>query len=219
VDIVESARFTPVELAAPVAEAVSWWKQQREKFLPYGIPLSDAQQTQLKPFFAAELVDQVRIVKLPQTGESIPYQPFYEKFLATGPSIMPFFDVAVFNDEPPPRAVFHTLVHITQLALIGPERVLEAYLRTLNDQGCGQVFHSWSRPTIWTRGTQETPPTASRWKRKFGSGYAADGILKSSHLHWDVQSGQLRAGFQIYEYAVTRNWVRWLANPLSENYL
>ena len=32
----ESARFTPVELAALVAEAVSWWKQQREKFLPYG---------------------------------------------------------------------------------------------------------------------------------------------------------------------------------------
>ena len=26
---------------------------------------------------------------------------------------MPFFDVAVFNDAPTPRAIFHTLVHIT----------------------------------------------------------------------------------------------------------
>jgi hypothetical protein len=149
VDIAESARSTPVELADLVAEAVSWWRQQqREKFLPYGIPLSDAQQTQLKPFFTAELLDQVRIVKLSQTGESIPYPPFYEKFLATGSSIipdpahmtgMPFFDVAVSNVEPPPRAIFHTLVHIAQLALIGPERVLEAYLRTLNERGLWAV--------------------------------------------------------------------------------
>ena len=148
VSIVESAKFSSGELAAMVAETVSWWRQQREKFLPHGIPLSDAQQNQLKPFFTAELLDQVRIVKLPQTGECIPYPPFYEKFLATGSSLipdpahmtgMPFIDVAVFNDEPTPRAIFHTLVHITQLALIGPERVLEAYLRTLNGQGLWAV--------------------------------------------------------------------------------
>ena len=77
-----------------------------------------------------------------------PNPPFYEKFLATGSALipdpahmtgMPFIDVAVFNDEPTLRAIFHTLVHITQLALIGPERVLEAYLRTLNGQGLWAV--------------------------------------------------------------------------------
>ena len=147
-DIVESAKFTPTELTILVAEAVSWWELQREKFLPLGIPLSNAQQTQLIPFFTAELLDQVRIVKLTQTGESIPYPPFYEKLLATGSSIipdpahmtgMPFIDVVVFNDEPTPRAIFHMLVHVAQLSLIGPERVLEAYLRILNEQGLWAV--------------------------------------------------------------------------------
>jgi len=90
----------------------------------------------------------IRIVKLTQTGESIPYPPFYEKLLATGSSIipdpahmtgMPFIDVVVFNDEPTPRAIFHMLVHVAQLSLIGPERVLEAYLRILNEQGLWAV--------------------------------------------------------------------------------
>jgi hypothetical protein len=137
-DIVESAKFTLAELAA---EAVSWLRQQREKFLPYGVPLSNAQKMQLNPFFTLEILDAVRIVNLPQTGESIPNPPFFEKFLA-GRSIVlpdlahtaavPFIDVAVFNTEPTPRSIFHTLVHVTQFALVGVERVMEGYLRALN---------------------------------------------------------------------------------------
>jgi hypothetical protein len=88
-DTVESAKFTSAELAALVAEAVSWWKQQREKFLPHGIPLSSAQKMQLKPFFTVEILDGVRIVKLPQTGETIPTPPFYEKILAASSSLLP----------------------------------------------------------------------------------------------------------------------------------
>ena len=72
----EPAKFTPAELAALVAEALSWWKQQREKFLPYGIPLSTAQKMQLTLFFTEEIVDSFRIVKLPQMGETIATPPF-----------------------------------------------------------------------------------------------------------------------------------------------
>jgi len=141
---VESAKFTPVELAALVAEAVSWWKQQREKFLRYGVPLSTAQKMALKPFFTEEILDRFRIVNLAQTGESIPTPPFYEKILAASSSLlpdpvhstaMPFIDVAVFNNKPTPRTIFHTLVHVTQMALVGLEEVMKSYFRTFNVQG------------------------------------------------------------------------------------
>jgi hypothetical protein len=142
--ILESAKFTPVELAALVDEAVSWWKQQRERFLFYGIPLSNAQKMHMKPFFTAEIIDRVRIVNLPETGETIPTPAFYKKILVVSSSLlpdpahataMPFVDVAVFNTELTPRAIFHTLVHVTQLALVGLERVLEGYFRTFNESG------------------------------------------------------------------------------------
>lgn len=144
----ELAKFTPVELAALVTEAVSWWKQQRENFLPASIPLSSAQKTQLGPFFTAEILDRLRIVKLSQTGETIPYPPFYEKVRAGGARVVPdlahltavpFFDVAVFNSEPTPRTIFHALVHVTQFVLVGLERVIEGYFRTLNEAGFWMV--------------------------------------------------------------------------------
>lgn len=108
-----------------------------------------------------EILDRVRIVQLSQTGETIPTPPFYEKVLAASSSLlpdpahataMPFIDVAVFNIEPTPRDVFHTLVHVTQLTLVGLERVLEGYFRTLNKSGLWaavpfeeQAFHLDSR--------------------------------------------------------------------------
>jgi hypothetical protein len=194
-DTVESAKFTSAELAALVAEAVSWWKQQREKFLPHGIPLSSAQKMQLKPFFTMEILDGVRIVKLPQTGETIPTPPFYEKILAASSSLlpdpvhttaMPFMDVAVFNIEPTPRDIFHMLVHVTQLAVVGLDRVLEGYFQTSILLVCGQEIRSKSRLTAWMHATQETPPTPSRWRKKSESCCAANAIIKASHFHLDV---------------------------------
>ena len=48
---------------------------------------------------------------------------------------MPFIDIAVFNTEPTPRAIFHTLVHVTQVALVGLESVMESYFQTFNISG------------------------------------------------------------------------------------
>jgi hypothetical protein len=79
-----------------------------------------------------------------QTGETIPTPPFYEKILAASSSLlpdpvhttaMPFIEVAVFNSEPTPRDIFHTLVHVTQLVVVGLEGVLEGYFRTFNISG------------------------------------------------------------------------------------
>ena len=108
-EIVGKAKLTPAELSALVAEAGSWLRQQREKFYPQGIPLSNSHRTQLEPFFAAEILDTVRIVNLAQIGEAMPSPPFFQKLLAAGPLMLPksahtaavpFIDVAVFQGEP-----------------------------------------------------------------------------------------------------------------------
>lgn len=136
----ENAKLTPAELSALVAEAGSWLRHQREKFYPHGHPLNNTHRTQLEPFFAAEILDSVRIVNLPQIGETMPSPPFFEKLRDAGPLLLPnsphtaavpFIDVAVFNSEPSLRVVFHTLVHITQMVLLGPEQVMEGCFRAL----------------------------------------------------------------------------------------
>jgi len=141
---VENAKLTPAVLSALATEAGSWLRQQREKFYPQGHPLSDIHRTQLEPFFAAQILDTVRIVNLPQIGETMPSPPFFQKLNAAGPLILPnsahsaavpFIDVAVFNSEPSLRIVFHTLVHITQMVLLGPEQVMEGCFRALTVSG------------------------------------------------------------------------------------
>jgi hypothetical protein len=141
---VEPPKFTASELAALIAETISWMKEQRENFLPSSIPLNSAEKIHLQPFFTAQTLDQLRIAKLSRPGESIPYPPYYEKVRAGGARVLPdpahttaapFIDVAVFNTEPTLRTIFHSLVHVAQFAIVGVERVVEGYFRTLNESG------------------------------------------------------------------------------------
>jgi len=145
---VEPPKFTPAELVALVAEAVSWLRQQRAKFLPSSIPLDSDQKKKLRPFFKVKTLDRLRIVNLSHAGETIPYPPFYERVRAGGARVvpdaahmtaMPFLDVAVFNTEPTLRTIFHTLVHVAQIALVGPERFIAGYFQTLNESGLWMV--------------------------------------------------------------------------------
>lgn len=146
--MLEPAKFTTVELAALVVEASSWLKQQRSEFLPSGAPLSTIQKEELSPFFTTEVLDAVRIVNLAQTGKTIPYPPFYERVRAGGQRLVPdsahmaaipFIDVAVFNKDPTLRTIFHTLVHVTQFAVVGLEKAMECYFRVLNESGLWMV--------------------------------------------------------------------------------
>jgi hypothetical protein len=145
---VEPPKFTSEELNSLIAEAISWLHQQRELFLPSSIPLDSNQRTELQPFFPAEILGRARIVDASQTGETIPYPPFYERVRAGGARVipdaahmtaMPFFDVMVFNRKPTLRTVFHNLVHVTQFVILGAESVLKGYFETLNESGLWMV--------------------------------------------------------------------------------
>jgi hypothetical protein len=106
------------------------------------------QKEELSPFFTTEVLDAVRIVNLAQTGKTIPYPPFYERVRAGGQRLVPdsahmaaipFIDVAVFNKAPTLRTMFHTLVHVTQFAVVGLEKAMECYFRVLNESGLWMV--------------------------------------------------------------------------------
>ena len=109
----EPPKFTPAELEGLVAEAVSWLREQRDKFHPLGVPLSEPQKIKLRPFFSA-----------PDAAHM---------------TAIPFIDVAVFNREPTLRTVFHTLVHVAQFTVLRLERVMKGYFETINESGLWMV--------------------------------------------------------------------------------
>jgi hypothetical protein len=45
----------------------------------------------------------------------------------------------VYNRKPTLRTVFHNLVHVTQFAVLGEEKVLKSYFETLNEAGLWMV--------------------------------------------------------------------------------
>ena len=144
----EPPKFSQAEIAGLVAEAVAWMQQQRDKYYPLSDPLSVHVKQQLRPFFSAEILERLRIRYVAETGETIPYPPFYERVRAGGARVVPdaahmtaipFVDVALFNREPTPRTVFHTLVHVTQFTVLGLERVMKGYFQALNESGLWMV--------------------------------------------------------------------------------
>ncbi len=144
----EPPKFTPAEMAGLIAEAAAWVREQREKYRPISHPLSEQIKANLRPFFPAEILDELRIKDVSRTGETIPYPPFYERVRAGGARVVPdaahmtaipFLDVALFNRQPTLRTIFHTLVHTTQFQIVGLEKVMEGYFRALNDAGLWMV--------------------------------------------------------------------------------
>jgi hypothetical protein len=137
-----------MELDSVIKEAISWFNKQRDHYFPSSAPLDDHQKTLLGPFFSAEILDRARILDLSQTRETLPYPPFYETVRAGGNRVLPdaaymtaiaFLDVIVFNQKPSPRTLFQNLVPVTQFVLVGTERVIKGYCKTLNEVGLWMV--------------------------------------------------------------------------------
>jgi hypothetical protein len=142
--LMEPPKFSQADLAALLAEAVLWIQKQRDVYLPRSKPLTAEQRAKLLPFFLPENLDRLKIVDVSQTGETIPYPPFYERVRAGGARVVPdaahmtaipFIDVAVFNREPTLRTIFHTLVHVVQFSMVGLETVMKGYFKALDESG------------------------------------------------------------------------------------
>ena len=136
------------ELAALTAEMLAWVGQQREKYRASSEVLTEERKASLANFFSPQILDQLRIRDVSNAEERIPYPPFYERVRAGGARVVPnaahmtaipFVDVALFNRKPTLRTIFHTLVHVSQFAIVGLERVIKGYFETLNESGLWMV--------------------------------------------------------------------------------
>ena len=86
----------------------------------------------------------MRVTDLSETGEGLPYPPFYSRVKAGGARVVPeaahltsipFIDLIAFRQKPTDRTLFHALVQVTQFTILGVERFMELYARGLNKKG------------------------------------------------------------------------------------
>jgi hypothetical protein len=130
----------PEPSAEQIAQAVGWLSQylqrQRERYLPVAGTLSPQHQAMLRPFFSLELLERVRILELQGARVDIP--EFFAEIRAAGfepPEIshmdsLTFPDVVVFNQQITLRALFHALVHLVQIEVLGLDRYAELWVQS-----------------------------------------------------------------------------------------
>jgi|SRR5882672_8509265 len=119
-----------------VVGVAAYFHGERKLYFPHSEPLAPEWRTGLQPFFSTQLLDKVRTVTL--TGARIPPPPFYPEAVALTSGRFPDFvhmasvtyvDVIVFNERIESRALFHGVVHVAQIAILGFEQYVEQYVR------------------------------------------------------------------------------------------
>ncbi len=129
-------RLSPEQVAQVSGLVTQYITAQREKFLPQGLPLAEAQKAAMNGFFTPHLLDTTRIVVL--TGVQVENPPFYPMLVGMGFSNLPnfslmaaitFSDVVVSHGAFTNRPLFHELVHVEQYRQLGIPRFAELYVR------------------------------------------------------------------------------------------
>lgn len=130
-----AAGLNDKQILQAVEYVSSYLRDQRERYLPSAVPLSEQHQTAMRPYFSAKLLEQVKVVEL--HGARVPNPPFYEEAKALGFVTLPdithmnsltFIDVLVFNEGLTQRSLFHALVHAVQFQVLGLERYTEIFV-------------------------------------------------------------------------------------------
>jgi hypothetical protein len=110
-------------------------ESSRKKYLPKAVPLTPEQRTAMQPFFAAEVLDQARLLVL--HGERVQDPPFYGMARMMGIKNLPsfadtaavtFVDVIVSHEEFTDELLFHELVHVVQYGLLGTKEFASRYV-------------------------------------------------------------------------------------------
>ena len=122
---------------AQVTELVAGYiSAQRGKYAPRAVPLSAQQRASLEPFFAQEVLDNVRVLVL--VGERVPNPEFYPMLRGLGFKNLPdqstmaaitASDVVVSHEPFSDGLLFHELVHVEQYRQLGIPRFSELYVR------------------------------------------------------------------------------------------
>ena len=132
-----AAGLNDQQILQAVEYVSSYLRDQRERYLPSAAPLSEQHQAVMRPYFSADLLEQVKVVEL--HGARILNPPFYAEAKALGFVSLPelthmnsltFLDVLVFNEGVTQRSLFHALVHAVQFQVLGLERYTELFVHS-----------------------------------------------------------------------------------------
>jgi hypothetical protein len=137
----KGAEMSPSEQREPTVEKIiagvtSYYRGEHQLYVRHSEPLDAALRAAIARYFPAQLLNKVKTITL--RGARIPPPPFYARAKEMSGGNFPDFvhlasftyiDVLVFHDEIAPRALFHALVHATQMELLGFERYVALYVR------------------------------------------------------------------------------------------
>jgi hypothetical protein len=108
----------------------------RKKYASQGVPMTAAQRKAMQPFFAAEILDQTRLVTL--RGSRVEDPPFFAMAKMMGIrnllsfsdiAAVTFVDIIVSHEEFSHRLLFHELVHAAQYAVMGTGGFASRYVK------------------------------------------------------------------------------------------
>jgi hypothetical protein len=125
-----------VEIQKAIAWFTSYLNSERESYYTYGQPLRGEWRASVEAFFATSLLDRVRIVELVDRRVRNPwFYPYVrEKGITDLPDIthkstVTFLDVVVFNGPVTRRDLFHGLVHVAQVDVLGLTEFTDLFVR------------------------------------------------------------------------------------------
>ena len=105
---------------------------QREKALPFAVPLSPLQKASMDGFFVPEVLDTTRLLVV--GGARVENPPFYPQLCQRGFTNLPHFsaamtfcDVVVSHQPFSDGLLFHELVHVEQYRQLGIARFAWLY--------------------------------------------------------------------------------------------
>jgi hypothetical protein len=118
------------QLAAWVADYIS---EQRSAFIKKANSISATQKSTLKPFFPADVLDNVRVIR-GRAGEPSFYRQLRAMGIRNAPAFsqmagITFLDVVVHVDPLTEELLFHEFVHAVQYKHLGLHGFAEKYVR------------------------------------------------------------------------------------------
>ncbi len=128
--------ITERQLRKAIDSFVKFLRHQRTEYYPQGQSIGPKTKAFLARFFEPALLGQVKVLKLIEGR--VPNPPFYRAAREMGYTNLPdlkhqatvtFLDVVVFNERITERALFHGLVHATQVQMLGVDRYAELFVR------------------------------------------------------------------------------------------
>jgi len=129
--------FGEQHILTGIEGAIAYIREQRARYLPESLSLSEQQKRPLRPFFSDSILSGVKVVEL--KGRRVPMPSIFEDAKAQGFVNLPepphmtsltFEDVLVFNDTMTERSLFHALVLAVQFQVLGLQRFVEIFVRS-----------------------------------------------------------------------------------------